>query len=57
MGTITAGGGTLTGTLDLSMPLSFVGTIAGFSAGDMIDLINTPETTFSFGAGTLSGKV
>jgi hypothetical protein len=43
-----------TGALDLTMPLSFDGLIEGFGASDQIDLVNTQETSYSFGNGVLT---
>jgi hypothetical protein len=42
-----------TGLLDLSQPLGFLGKIASFGAGDAIDLLKTPETSYKFTSGTL----
>jgi hypothetical protein len=43
-----------TGTLDLNTPSVFGGTIAGFGASDLIDLIKTPATGATFSGGVLS---
>jgi fibronectin-binding autotransporter adhesin len=43
-----------TGSLDLSVPLDFQGTITAFGNSNLIDLINTPETGFSYSGGVLS---
>jgi hypothetical protein len=43
-----------TGLVDLSTPLAFGGTIAGFGGGDVIDLIGTPESSFSYANNTLT---
>jgi len=45
-----------TGALDLTAPTSMLGTIAGFAGSDMIDLVKTPETAFSYAAGILTVK-
>jgi hypothetical protein len=45
-----------TGALDLTNPLQFLGTIAGFGGSDVIDLVSTPETTWGFANGTLTVK-
>jgi hypothetical protein len=45
-----------TGALALTAPTSMLGTIAGFAGSDMIDLMKTPETAFSYAAGILTVK-
>ncbi len=45
-----------TGVLDLTVPLDFASLITGFAGGDVIDLINTAETSWSFGSGVLTIK-
>jgi len=47
---------TTSGLMDLTAPLGFAGTVAGFGTGDTIDLINTAETSFNFAAGVLTVK-
>ncbi len=47
---------TSTGTLDLTTPLDFASLISGFTGSDLIDLINTAETSWSFGSGVLTIK-
>ncbi len=42
------------GTLELSHPANFLGTIAGFSAGDVIDLASTAANKLSYANGTLT---
>jgi len=37
-----------TGLLDLAAPLAFTGTISGFGSNARIDLLNTPETSYSY---------
>jgi fibronectin-binding autotransporter adhesin len=44
----------MTGSLDLSLPLDFKGMIAGFGGADLIDLIKTPETGYSYSGGVLN---
>jgi hypothetical protein len=41
-------------TLELSHPANFLGTIAGFSAGDVIDLASTAANKLSYANGTLT---
>jgi hypothetical protein len=43
-----------TGLVDLSTPLAFAGTIAGFGGSDVIDLIKTAETSFSYSGNVLT---
>jgi hypothetical protein len=42
------------GLLNLSNPIDFAGTIANFGGADQIDLLNAPETGYSFSGGVLS---
>ena len=42
------------GTLDLNAPGIFAGTIAGFGANDLIDLVKTAATSATFGGGVLT---
>ncbi len=42
------------GTLELSSPANFLGTIAGFAASDMIDLASTAANTLTYSNGTLT---
>jgi hypothetical protein len=46
--------GSSTGLLDLGHPLGFEGAIGGFTGKDMIDLLNTASTGFTFSGGTLT---
>jgi hypothetical protein len=43
-----------TGLVDLTAPLDFAGTVAGFGGSDVIDLIATPETGFSYAGNVLT---
>ena len=43
-----------TGTLELSSPAAFLGSIAGFAGADVIDLAGTAANTASFANGTLT---
>jgi hypothetical protein len=43
-----------TGDLELGDPAGFSGTIAGFSANDVIDLLNTAVTGFTYANSTLT---
>jgi hypothetical protein len=43
-----------TGLLDLTKPLDFAGTIAGFGAGDQIDLLNTAANGLSYAGNVLT---
>jgi hypothetical protein len=45
-----------TGLLDLAQPTNFSGTISGFAAGDRIDLLNTPETSYLYANNLLTVK-
>jgi fibronectin-binding autotransporter adhesin len=45
-----------TGALDLTAPTDFLGTIAGFGGGDIIDLLKTKETSWGFNNGVLTIK-
>jgi AraC-like DNA-binding protein len=45
-----------TGLLDLADPIAFNGTITGFSASDRIDLLNTPEASYTYTNNTLTVK-
>jgi len=40
--------------LDMTKPLDFLGTVAGFGASDTVDLLNTAETGYSFASGVLT---
>jgi len=42
------------GALDLAVPLIYQGIIAGFAPGDTIDLVLTPETTFTYASNVLT---
>ena len=42
------------GLLELGTPAAFQGVIAGFTNGDQVDLLKTPETGFSFAGGALT---
>jgi hypothetical protein len=42
------------GLLDIAHPLNFLGTIAGFAAGDTIDVLRTPHGTFTYTDNALS---
>jgi hypothetical protein len=42
------------GLLDLTTPSNFLGTIAGFAAGTVVDLIYTAANAFTYSNGTLS---
>jgi hypothetical protein len=43
-----------TGTIDLQDPVDFHALVNGMVAGDLIDLINTTETGYSYNSGTLT---
>ena len=43
-----------TGALDLTNPLDFAGHIHGFSGSDIIDLVNTAETSYNYAGGILT---
>ena len=43
-----------TGLVDLTKPIDFLGTIAGFGASDQIDLVKTLETGYNFSGGVLT---
>jgi fibronectin-binding autotransporter adhesin len=43
-----------TGALDLTGPTHFAGLIDGFGASDVIDLVNTAETSFTYSGGVLT---
>jgi len=45
-----------TGLLDLTSPNSFTGVISGFGGSDVIDLLQTPETSYGFSNNVLTIK-
>jgi hypothetical protein len=45
-----------TGLLDLTKPLDFTGVISGFGGSDRIDLLGTPETSFTYANNLLTVK-